>query len=173
MLYTTGIKKAVLAEQKGKHMAKCYQLIGVPASGKTTWIRNQDWAKDCSQISTDMWVEMEAQRQGKTYSEVFEEYMPQAVKLMAANVESSREMGLDIIWDQTSTTETSRARKFNMLPDYEHIAVVFKTPELKELHRRLASRPGKAIPAHVMVQMIKGFQMPTLEEGFREIWYAD
>lgn len=153
-------------------MAKCYQLVGVPASGKTTWISNQDWAKDCSQISTDMWVEMEAERQGKTYNEVFEEYMPQAVKLMAINVENAREMGLDIIWDQTSTTEKSRAKKFQMLPDYEHIAVVFKTPELKELHQRLASRPGKDIPAHVMVQMIRGFQMPTEAEGFKEIWHA-
>ena len=98
--------------------------------------------------------------------------MPQAVKLMAINVEHAREMGLDIIWDQTSTTEKSRAKKFQMLPDYEHIAVVFKTPELTELHRRLASRPGKDIPAQVMVQMIRGFQMPTEEEGFKEIWHA-
>lgn len=173
VLYTTGTRKVALVEQKGKHMAKCYQLIGVPASGKTTWVHSQDWVKDCSQISTDMWVEMEAQRQGKTYSEVFDEYMPTAIDLMAEEVVEAREAGRDIIWDQTSTTVKSRAKKFCMLPDYEHIAVVFKTPELKELHQRLASRPGKTIPAHVMVQMIKGFQMPTLEEGFREIWHTN
>lgn len=153
-------------------MPKCYQLIGVPASGKSTWISNQDWSKDCSVISTDYWVEEEAKRVGKTYSEIFADYMPRAVELMAANVVAAREMGNDIIWDQTSTTVTSRARKFNMLPDYEHIAVVFRTPEHKELMRRLMSRPGKEIPDHVIASMIASWEDPTLEEGFKEIWYA-
>ena len=77
-----------------------------------------------------------------------------------------------IIWDQTSTTVKSRARKFNMLPDYEHVAVVFKTPEHKELMRRLMSRPGKEIPEHVIASMIASWEDPTEEEGFSEIWYT-
>jgi len=154
-------------------MAKCYQLVGVPGSGKSTWIKNQDWATDCAIVSTDMWVDMEAERVGKTYSEIFDEYMPKAVQLMASHVELARDLNRDIIWDQTSTTEGARRRKFNMLRDYEHIAVVFKTPEMAELKRRLASRPGKNIPSHVMAQMIKGFVMPTLDEGFIEVRYVD
>ena len=153
-------------------MPRCYQLIGVPASGKSTWIKNQDWALGLTVVSTDNFVEDYAKTQGKTYSEVFDEYMPTAVDLMSSVVVHAREHGHDIIWDQTSTTEKSRARKFNMLPDYEHIAVVFKTPEKEELDRRLASRPGKNIPDHVMRSMIKHFEMPNEEEGFKEIWYA-
>jgi len=153
-------------------MPKCYQLVGVPCSGKSTWIANQEWATACNIISTDYWVELEAKRQGKTYSEVFTDYMPKAVDLMAANVVSAREMGNDIIWDQTSTTVKSRTRKFNMLPDYYHIAVVFRTPEHKELVRRLFSRPGKEIPEHVIASMIAGWEEPTEDEGFKEIWYV-
>ena len=153
-------------------MPVCYQLIGVPGSGKSTWIKNQDWAKDCSIASTDMWVEMEAERQGKTYSEIFDEYMPHAVRLMANHVELARDKGMDIIWDQTSTTLAARRRKFNMLKDYTHIAVVFKTPEPEELARRLNSRPGKTIPDHVVKRMIEGYDIPTEDEGFTEIWYA-
>ena len=153
-------------------MPKCYQLIGVPASGKSTWISNQDWVKDCVTVSTDEFVEDWARECGSTYSEVFADYMPRAVELMAAKVVRAREAGKDIIWDQTSTTQISRTRKFNMLPDYEHIAIVFKTPEKRELERRLASRPGKEIPAYVIEQMIDGWQDPTEEEGFKEIWIA-
>jgi predicted kinase len=153
-------------------MAKCYQLVGVPASGKSTWIKNQDWSSNCVVVSTDEFVEAHAQEVGKTYSEVFDEYMPTAVKLMADKVVEAREAGKDIIWDQTSTGVKARARKFNMLPDYEHIAVVFRTPEKEELNRRLASRPGKNIPAHVMRSMIDNFEMPDKEEGFKEIWFA-
>jgi predicted kinase len=153
-------------------MSKCYQLVGVPASGKSTWIKSQDWALGLTIVSTDNFVEDYAKTQGKTYSEVFDEYMPTAVDLMCKVVVHAREHGHDIIWDQTSTSVKSRARKFRMLPDYEHIAVVFKVPDADELARRLASRPGKNIPDHVMRSMIDHFEMPSEEEGFKEIWYA-
>jgi predicted kinase len=107
---------------------------------------------------------------GKTYNEVFKDFMPSAVKMMAAEVELAREAGRDIIWDQTSTTVASRKKKFNMLPDYEHVAVVFKTPDEDELARRLGSRPGKHIPGHVMRGMIAGWEEPTHEEGYAQIW---
>jgi predicted kinase len=153
-------------------MPVCYQLIGVPCAGKSTWVDSQEWALPCAKVSTDKWVEIYAKEVGRTYSEVFADFMPIAVDLMAKEVIAAREMNRDIIWDQTSTTVKSRTRKFNMLPDYEHIAVVFKTPEHKELMRRLMSRPGKEIPDHVIASMIASWEDPTLEEGFKEIWFA-
>jgi predicted kinase len=150
-------------------MPKAYILVGIPGSGKSTWIKNQTWALGLTVVSTDAFVEDYARAQGKTYSEVFEDYMPTAVNLMAEQVVFAREHGHDIIWDQTSTTIASRARKFNMLPDYEHIAVVFPIPGKEELTRRLTSRPGKIIPDNVIQQMIDSFEMPTTEEGFTTV----
>ena len=154
-------------------MPKLYVLVGVPGSGKSTWIKEQEWVNECVYVSTDTWVDLEAQRLGKTYSEIFTEYMPKAVNIMTAQVVDAREQGRDIIWDQTSTTVSSRKRKFNMLPDYHAIAVVFRTPEEEELARRLATRPGKVIPEHVLYDMIWNFEMPTEDEGFKEMWYTD
>lgn len=153
-------------------MPKLYVLVGVPGSGKSTWAANQTWARDCIYISTDHHVEEHARQLGKSYSEVFKDFMPEAVNLMTQDAIAARTAGRDIVWDQTSTTRTSRARKFRMLPDYYKIAVVFATPDLEELDRRLKSRPGKHIPRKVMQQMIRGFEMPTKEEGFDEVWYA-
>jgi predicted kinase len=153
-------------------MPTVYVLVGVPGSGKSTWIRNQIWALGLTVVSTDAFVEQEAHRQGKTYNEVFEDYMPTAVGLMADQVVAAREAGHDIVWDQTSTTVTSRRKKFAMLPNYRAVAVVFPTPKADELAMRLASRPGKIIPDHVVSNMIDQFQQPTLEEGFDEIWTA-
>jgi predicted kinase len=142
----------------------------VPCAGKSTWIKNQTWALGLTIVSTDTFVEDYARTVGKTYSEVFNDYMPRAVELMAEQVVNARNLSHTIIWDQTSTTVKSRARKFNMLPNYEHIAVVFATPDRLELKRRLASRPGKEIPDAVIEGMLASFEMPTEEEGFTEIW---
>ena len=153
-------------------MPKCYQLVGVPGSGKSTWHRAQEWLQDAACISTDLYVERQAELEGKTYSEVFKDFMPFAVKLMADDVVKARKACQDIVWDQTSTTIASRARKFAMLPDYEHIAVVFATPEPAELVMRLDSRydSGKIIPDQVVQDMINNWEEPALEEGFEEIW---
>lgn len=154
-------------------MAKLYVLVGVPGSGKSTWYaNNEDLLGDTVYVSTDDFVEQEAARQGKTYNDVFKDYMPTAVKLMAGVVNQARALNMDIVWDQTSTTINSRKKKFNMLPNYEHIAVVFKTPEKAELERRLASRLGKRIPEAVMKTMIDGWEEPTKDEGFSDIWYV-
>jgi predicted kinase len=155
-------------------MNKLYVLVGVPGSGKSTWIKNQIWAKDIPVVSTDRFVEKYAEEQGKTYSEVFQEYMPIAVRLMANQALICQANKLDIIWDQTSTSVATRAKKIRMLPNYYKIAVVFKTPEPEELKRRLDSRIGKNIPEEVSETMARQLrdEPPTKEEGFDEIWYA-
>ena len=151
-------------------MPKCYQLVGVPAAGKTTWLRSQVWIQGMEYVSTDHHVHEYAKQQGKTYTEVFKDYMPTAVDLMAQDVVAAREAGRDIIWDQTSTTVKSRARKFNMLPDYYHIAVVFPIPTIAVLKERLASRVGQPIPWEVVQGMIDNWDEPSNDEGFKEIW---
>lgn len=153
-------------------MPKLYVLVGVPGSGKSTWVENQIWAKDCAYISTDKYVERFAQRMNSTYSEVFDRVMPRAVRLMTRAVIKARNEGKDIIWDQTSVNVKSRKNKFRMLRDYYAIAVVFDTPPEDELRRRLSNRPGKHIPWTVINSMINNFVMPSEQEGFVEIWFA-
>ena len=153
---------------------KLYVLVGVPGSGKSTWVQNQDWASDCVYVSTDEFVEDYAKEVGSTYSEVFEGYMPRAIELMIDRVLWAKAVGKDIIWDQTSCTIATRAKKIRMLSDYYKIAVVFRTPPTVELQQRLDSRPGKNVPWAVVSDMAQKLEAepPTTTEGFMEIWYA-
>lgn len=151
-------------------MPTCYMLIGVPGSGKSTWIAKQpfDWTNTVI-ASTDNYVEKIARERGKTYSEVFDEVMPDAVRNMAEVVTDAVQSGHNIVWDQTSTTRASRAKKFRMLRGYKVIAVVFPTPPRDELQRRLSGRVGKNIPSVVLGNMIKNWEEPTEDEGFDQI----
>ena len=147
-------------------------LIGVPGSGKSTWIANQDWTKDIPIVSSDKFIDEHAAKEGKTYNEVFADYVKIATHLMDNQVLICKANNTDIIWDQTNTSVKSRKAKLDKLEGYEKIAVVFRTPEKEELDKRLAQRVGKHIPANVMESMIANLQEPTEEEGFKEIWYA-
>ena len=155
-------------------MPTAYILVGIPAAGKSTWIKNQTWSSDCAIVSTDSYVEAFARSVNKSYSEVFNEVMPAAVKQMVEDVVNAVDAGKDIIWDQTSTTKASRQKKLKMLDGYTKIAVVFKIPGDVELERRLKSRPGKIIPWYVIDDMCTQFDLepPTLDEGFDQIWHA-
>lgn len=147
-------------------------LIGIPGVGKSTWIKSQDWTKDMPVISSDRFIDEHAERVGKTYNEVFDEYAPIAIRLMENQARVCHANQVDCIWDQTNTGAKGRKSKLAMLPGYTAIAVVFKTPEADEHTRRLASRPGKSIPDNVIKRMIEHMVMPTEDEGFSEIWYV-
>lgn len=146
-----------------------YVLVGVPGAGKTTWAKSQSWFEDCVYISTDKIVEEYAHSVGKTYSEVFKDYMPKAVEKMLDEVGEAKWAGANIIWDQTSTTRISREKKLRMMPNYTKIAVVFKTPNAEDLTLRL-DRPGKDIPMEVVNNFIENFQDVENDEGFDVIW---
>lgn len=151
-------------------MTMLYVLVGVPGSGKTTWIGHQnfDWDKTVV-VSTDNHVERYARSVGKTYNEVFKDYMPTAVNKMAAEARLAFKSGKVVVWDQTSTTVASRAKKLRMTPeDYTKIAVVFEVPP-PDVHAKFLDRPGKTIPDEVMQSMIGKFEYPTVDEGFDRI----
>lgn len=149
-----------------------YVLVGVPASGKSTWVGQQLWTETCAVISTDHYVDRFAARMRQPYHQVFDAVMPRAIRLMMRAVRRAQAQGQDIIWDQTNLTRTSRARKFRILPEYRAVAVVFARPEAEAHAHRLASRPGRCIPDTVLAAMIQSYEPPDEAEGFAEIWHA-
>lgn len=144
-----------------------YLLIGVPCSGKSTFVETQD--HNFVYVSSDYFVEKFAKRMGKTYDEVFSDVAPRAMRLMNRRVRKARANKQDIVWDQTNTSANSRAKKLAMLPEYRKVAMYFETPPDDILAERLASRPGKAIPDFVMKRMKDTLELPTLDEGFQQI----
>lgn len=150
-------------------MPKLYMMIGVPGSGKSTWIgKNKN--QSALIASSDAFIDRKAESEGKTYNDVFASHIKAANQYALQVARQAFDLNLDLIWDQTNINRKSRAAKLAMVPaHYEKIAVYFPTPSTDEHERRLASRPGKQIPAHIMKSMVGALEAPTVDEGFDRI----
>lgn len=140
-------------------MPNAYVLVGLPGVGKSTWVSGR-----APIASSDKFVELMAKALGMTYNEAF----PKAIKAAEANFWDSLDgWDRDIYIDRTNLTVKSRARLFKALPNHTFTAIVF--PTTSDWKERLAGRPGKQIPEHVLRSMDQGYQPPTLDEGFHQI----
>lgn len=156
------------------HRPVVWMLVGVPCSGKSTWIQNANLEKgrgrDTTILSTDNYIEQKAKERGLTYNEVFHDVIKEADRKMWDDLRYAIDNGHNIIWDQTNLNRKSRAKKLIMIPITHHkIAVVFPTPDAETLNIRLNNRFGKNIPWVVMMDMIHSFAFPSIDEGFDEI----
>jgi predicted kinase len=150
-------------------MPNFYMLIGVPAAGKSTWIKQH--AKPGTLVaSSDDYIEKVADAEGKTYNDVFSDVIKAANNHARQVAKQAYDLKLDLIWDQTNLTRKSRASKLATVPkDYKKIAVFFSTPHPDVHKKRLDSRPGKSIPGHIIHSMISTIEKPSKDEGFDEI----
>jgi predicted kinase len=154
-------------------MTTLYMLVGVPGSGKSTWIKNQNF-NDAIVASSDDYIDRVAAESGKTYNEIFSRAIGYAQKFVDSQVQQAINLDKVLVWDQTNTTVKGRKIKLNRIPqNWRKICVFFATPEQHELQRRLDSRVGKSIPKDVMTNMIKNLEIPTLDEGWDEIIFVD
>ena len=151
-------------------MPTIYMLIGVPASGKSTWVEQNK--ADALVISSDNLIEAYAADHGMTYNDVFKEQIKIATLVVKTEAQKAFAADQDVIWDQTNLTKKSRKSKLAMVPEhYCKTAVFFATPLEEEWQRRLNSRPGKSIPAHILDSMVEMLEMPEQDEGWNIIDY--
>jgi predicted kinase len=153
---------------KDKYMPKCNILVGLPASGKSTFLEKVQ-ARNVA--SSDNIIDQIAKERGSTYNEVFADAMSIADAQFWKQIKAYCEAGEDFDVDRTNMSVKSRKRIIDILKPYGYTidAIVFEKPDDAEWNRRLNSRIGKTIPKHVLNVMEQNFVMPTEAEGFSEI----
>lgn len=152
---------------------KFYLLIGLPGSGKSTWLKENFIADHNNVIlSTDDIIEELAADQGLTYSDIWSKSIKFATKEMNRRFDAAITVKLNIAWDQTNLSVKKRTSVLDRVPKiYEKIGCVFNTP-FDEIERRIklrAEQTGKYIPKGVLINMIDTFEQPSLDEGFDRI----
>ncbi len=153
-------------------MLNFYMLIGAPCSGKTTWIKEQQWDEPVVVLSTDDVVESVAKELDKTYTDVFKDVIDKAQGYINSQLYLFGYVGnSSIMLDQTNLTKKSRAKKLALIPKgYKKVAVVFHTP-IETLMKRLEERneTGKVLSRKLVQDMFDSMEMPDKAEGFDEI----
>lgn len=152
-------------------------LIGLPGSGKTTFIErlNKYLDKKPIVLSTDNLIEARAKAEGKTYTEIFNQVSFKVFKTeMEWQAGNARAAGECVILDQTNMG--SKSRRDKLMPfikaEYTCISLGFDVPMsvLSERLKHRAETTGKVIPEHVIKQMLSGYSPPTTAEGFAHCW---
>lgn len=148
---------------------ECVMLCGIPTSGKSTYVQRLkkiDYWKNAVVLSTDDYIEKQAQRLGLTYNEIFDDVIKDATRELELQFNMAKDKGRDIIWDQTNLSVNTRKKKLSKLPSQYHRGVVYFEISLEKALERNKHREGKFIPESILKRMYHQFEIPTIQEGF-------
>ena len=148
-----------------------FVLIGAPASGKSTWAMEYLTSMD----EAVLWVSRDKIR--FSIIKENEDYFAQE-KLVYSSFINTIKKGLEthdtVIADATHITVGSRKKLFKALGDaiknVEVIAMIVKTDYKTALARNAQRRGREYVPPYVLESMYESFSIPTLKEGFDQIW---
>ena len=148
---------------------ECVMLCGIPTSGKSTYVKqlkSMDYWKDAIVLSTDNYIEKQAQRMDLTYNQIFDDVIADATRQLELDFIMAKDKGKDIIWDQTNLSVKARRKKLSKLPSQYCRGVVYFQISLEEALERNKHREGKFIPESILKRMYHQFEKPTITEGF-------
>lgn len=152
---------------------KLYMMVGIPGSGKSTWILNHQakFKRPYKVVSRDQ-IRFSLVGEDEEYfskeKEVFEKFV-EAIK-------EGLDSDLDVYADATHLNEASRSKLLRALgtslKGVKVEAIVIR-PSFDTIVKQNAQRSGREfVPLSVIRRMNYQFTMPTEEEGFDRIWYC-
>lgn len=150
---------------------RLWLMCGIPGSGKSTWIQNhiKSFSDHTTIISRDK-IRFSLLKEEDLYfskeKEVWKEYISQIIVALNFNE--------DIILDATHLNEASRSKILRALKDnlknVQINAIVINTPFPQALKQNNLRKGREFVPESVIHRMSFQMTIPTIEEGFDEIY---
>lgn len=152
-------------------MPELIMLVGLPASGKSTYVRqllDKFPEKNYIVLSTDDILTSWGEAEGLNYTQAYHKFsFKKAQSIFNSQLKQAINDRRNIIVDKTSLTIKSRNKTLSKIPsDYKTKAIVFEVT-IEELKSRIdirAKETGKKIPEKVLAQMIDSYQPPSRSE---------
>ena len=153
---------------------KLYIMVGIPGSGKSTWIANHkaSFFKSYKIVSRDE-IRFSLVTEDEEYFSKEQEVFSTFVNYIK---EGLRE-GFDVYADATHLNQSSRSKLLRALgEDLKGIKVeaIVINVLVETAIRQNANRTGRSfVPASAIKRMASSFTIPSIEEGFDKIWIYD
>lgn len=147
-------------------MPVLYVMVGIPGSGKTTWIK-EHLPNTISVSTDDIREQLFGDAANQSHPElVFDEYYRRIGQALAA--------GMNVVADATNTTCKARASIFKKVKIPEGtvtLAVHIDTP--LEVARKRNTNRSRVVPDEVLVRMHNQLDKcpPQREEGFNKVFH--
>ena len=150
-------------------MPECVFLCGIPCSGKSTYVeklKKIPYWENAVVLSTDAYIEKQAQRMGMTYNQIFDDVIDNATRELELAFIEAKDRGENLIWDQTNISRKTRKKKLSKLPSFYARGVIYFEISLEEALERNKNREGKFIPESILKRMYHQLEIPTKNEDF-------
>jgi predicted kinase len=150
-------------------MPEAIFLVGIPCSGKSTYaekLKTIPYWSNAVILSTDNYIEKEAQRMGLTYNQIFDDVIGDATRELELQLNMAKDKGKNLIWDQTNLSVKTRRKKLLKIPSFYARGVIYFEVSLEEALKRNSTREGKFIPESILKRMYHQFEIPTRNEDF-------
>ena len=159
-----------IKDKKEKEKPFCLMLIGVPCSGKSTYVQHykegyDSIASEKIEIVSRDNIIMSMVDENTTYEEAFDSVDQSKVNdLLDKQIKQLIKNKKDFIIDMTNFSTKARRRRLSLLSkDYRKEAKVF-IADSKTIFERNENREGKTIKKEVIESMMNGFMLPTFNE---------
>jgi len=140
-----------------------YMTVGLPASGKSSWVKKNAEKLEATVLSSDRireaWYGSE-EIQGDS-QKIFDHIYKKTKELLKE--------GKNVIIDATNISQKRRLQFVREFNEFNKVAVYFNTDYFTCIKRN--SERGRTVGHHVILRMYHNLQVPTYVEGWDKVEY--
>ena len=152
----------------------CFIMIGLPGSGKSTVAESYAKKFNADILSTDRYIEYQAEWFGLTYNEAFSQFYKEAEYAFKANVNSSLKDKRNVIIDRTNLTlkRVNLVKRFTEAGFQVVYVLVERSEDVLDKVNEERKKTGRHLSDEVRNRLKVSYVPPTIDEGVHKIVYV-